>query len=217
MKIIDFIVKTVKGKTIYRILFNWKVKEHCSPISGKTIDLAGGESDYYAYLPKGLEIIRTNREKFSGTDLAVDFNKPLHFESDSIDNVFLFNAIYIAEDGVGLLAEVMRILVPGGRLFVASPFIANEMPEPHDYVRPTAEGLEKELKQAGFSDIKIERFGERFSSAAYLLHPFFLFGIIRLPFNVLAIVLDKLIPKRIRSTHPAPLGYFCIVEKSNYV
>ena len=213
MKILDFIIEIGGGMTIYRWLFNWQIKKHCSTLSGEIIDLAGGgDASYYKYLPEDVKIIKTNL-KGEGLNMRVDLNEKLPFSDNSVQTFFLFNAIYIIRDRVAMLSEIKRALRPGGQLFIASPFISNEMPDPHDYGRLTAEGLETELSESGFANIKIERFGERFTSAAYLLHPFFLLGIIRLPVYALALLLDFLIPERVKIGHPAPLGYFCVVRK----
>ncbi len=213
-KIIDFIKQIFRGKSIYRILFNWQAKEHCKGLSGSVLDLAGGSSpSYYKYLPKDLRIIKTDYKNKEGVDKIADINKPLPFDNNSVESILLFNAIYIAKDRSLLLAELNRILKKGGRIFIASPFIASELAEPNDFCRLTKEGLEQGFKQAGFIDFKITRFGERFSAVAYLLHSFFVFNFIRLIIYSFCLLLDKIIPKKIKKLHPAPLGYFCIIRK----
>jgi len=50
MKIFNFIKQVFQGKSIYRILFNWQVQEHCQNLTGKCLDLAGGKNpSYYHY------------------------------------------------------------------------------------------------------------------------------------------------------------------------
>jgi SAM-dependent methyltransferase len=210
----DFIKEVYAGKTIGRILFNWQVAEKLGKLTGKVVDLGGGGSaSYYHFLPKNLNITRTNRAAGSDIDAAVDLNKPLPYASGSFDSALLFNVIYILEDPARSLAEIKRILRPGGTLYLASPFTANEMPEPHDYSRFTAEGLERLLKQAGFNDMKLARYGERATAAVGLLHPFFVFNTVRLLAFILALATDKLVPAKIRSEHPCPIGYFATAQK----
>lgn len=211
---IDFSKQVFRGKTIYRILFNDLVKKHSALLSGQVVDLAGGsQSSYYPYLPPGLEVTKTNYFAGEGIDQVVDLDKLLPFADSSFDAALLFNAIYIMAEPIKTLVEIKRILKPGGVLLVASPFIANEMPEPHDYARFTAEGLERLFAQAGFREVKIKRFGERFSSAAYLLHLLFGLNVIRFLAYGLALFLDKLIPIKLKNNYPTPLGYFCMVKK----
>ena len=50
--------------------------------------------------------------------------------------------------------------------------------------------------------------GERATAATQLLHPFFLFNIVRMFVYPLALILDKLIPRSVTDAHPSPIGYF---------
>jgi len=208
MKIFDFIKQVFQGKSIYRILFNWQVQKYCQNLTGQCLDLAGGkEPSYHKYwsFKNDAELIKT--------DLEVDLNKELSFEDNSIDNIFFFNAIYIIKNPEKLLKEINRILKKDGKLFIVSPFIFNEAKEPDDYRRLTSQGLEELLKQGGFSDFKINPFGERFTAGIHLWHSFFIFNFIRLIAFTKALLFDKLIPKKIKKLHPCPLGYFIIVKK----
>lgn len=210
----DFIKQVLQGKTIYRILFNKKVQAYCGTIEGRALDLAGGgKSSYYPYLSKRLSITRTNFYAGEGIDQVVDLEKPLPFTDESFDHIFLFNAIYIIKDPRMLLAEIKRVLKKGGTLYLSSPFVANEMPEPHDYVRFTHEGLSILFKEVGLQDFSIERFGERFTSMAYIAHLFFIISPIRLVGYSVANALDKVVPKKLKKNYPMPLGYFCIIKK----
>ena len=40
IKSFDLIKETLKGKSLYRILFNWQVAKHCTGLSGVCVDLA---------------------------------------------------------------------------------------------------------------------------------------------------------------------------------
>lgn len=211
METLSYTRQIFSEKTIGRILFNRAVAAHASALSGKVLDLAGGGS-YEALLPKDIELVRTNLTAGEGTE-AVDFNKPLSFPDASFNHVLLFNALYIAEQPAALLREIRRVLVPSGTALIASPFLGGEMREPHDYARFTSEGLERLSREAGFSSFDIEPYGERWSAAANLLHPFFVLNSVRWAAYKLALALDMLVPRSVRETHPAPIGYFCILKK----
>lgn len=201
------------GKTIGRVLFNETLRHECASMSGRVLDLAGGrDPSYLPLLPRSIQLVRTDREASAGIG-AVDFNKPLPYEDASFDVVLLFSALYIAEDPAALTKEIHRVLKNGGTCYIASPFVANEMPEPHDYVRFTAEGLERLLTSAGFSSVHSIRMGERASAATQLMHPFFLFNIMRALVYPLALLFDRLIPRSVRETHPTPIGYFVHATK----
>jgi len=210
---INLIRGGLAGKSIGRILFNETVARSCATMRGHVLDLAGGTSPgYLAVLPRGINLVRTNRVESVGV-AQIDFNQPLPFKDGSFDAVLLFNALYIAEDPSSLLQEISRILKSGGVLHLSSPFIANEMPEPHDYVRFTAEGLERLCRRAGFTEVSINRVGERGSAAMTLLAPFFFFNGARALAYPWAILFDSLVPTRVRREHPCPMFYFATCKK----
>lgn len=202
VEFLDFTKQVFSGKTISRVLFNWQVKKNCAGLSGVCIDFAGGKKPSYE------KYWNLKCDKLIKTDIEIDLNKSLPFGDNFADNAFLFNALYILEKPEESVKEIHRILKPGGNFFLSVPFIANEMPEPRDYCRFTAEKLERILSAAGFKNIKITRCGERFSACVYLLHNFFLFNFVRFFVFILALGLDNVIPKKMKKLHPCPIGYF---------
>ncbi len=206
--------QTLDGKTIGRALFNAQVKRHMRGLSGNTLDLAsGGSAGYLRYAQRGLHVLRTDVHDGDGIDMVVDIDQRLPFHDGEFDHVLLFNALYAIKDPNRLLKEMRRVVRIGGSVLVASPFLSNEMPEPHDYRRLTSEGLRELFDEVGYLTIQIIPYGERFSVMANLLHPFLMFNIVRLPIYLLAYVLDACIPEKTRTLHPAPIGYFCILKK----
>lgn len=202
------------GKTIGRVVFNEALARHARHLTGRVLDIAGGRSpSYLKYLPASIDLVRSDITGSSDV-VALDMNDRLPFKDASFDAVLLCNALYAAEDPERLARDIVRVLKPGGTWLLASPFIANEMREPHDYLRFTAEGLERLCLRAGFSDISIERLGDRASAATQLMHPFFLFNVVRAIVYPIAMWFDTLIPERVRGTHPAPLSYLVRATKS---
>ncbi|MGC9605505.1 MAG: methyltransferase domain-containing protein [Minisyncoccia bacterium] len=210
----DFIRQVFAGKTIGRILFNRQAALRCKDLKGEVLDAAGGGGgSYLRYIPNDAAVTRVDAKGGPGVDKVIDLNKKLPFVDRSFDAILFFNAIYIIRDRKQLFQEFRRILKDAGALFLSSSFIYNEMPEPHDYCRLTKEGLEEELHSAGFADVSVWRYGERFTAAASLLSPFFVFNTIRLFAYSLAVLADRCIPGSLKERHPAPLGYFSIARK----
>ena len=202
--------ETLKGKTIARTFFNLEIGKHVKNIGGVVIDLGGGKNPSYErfWQIKPEKFIRVDINEKAEPDVVANLNKPLPFSDNFADVIFLFNVIYILENPGKTLREINRILKPGGKLFITSPFIFNEAKEPNDYWRFTSEGLEKLLKEAGFNEILIKPVGERFSAAIYLINPFLFFWPVKFVFYILAIGLDKTIPKKLKLKQPCPIGYF---------
>lgn len=215
---IDFfhvLKETSRGKTIARTIFNWEIGKHVKNIGGVVIDLGGGKNPSYErfWHIKPEKFIRVDINEKSAPDVVADLNKPLPFPDNFTDVVFLFNVIYILGNPGKTLLEINRILKTGGKLFITSPFIFNEAKEPNDYWRFTSEGLEKILSEAGFGELLIKPMGERFSAAAYLISPFLFFWPIKFIFYCLALIFDKLIPKKLKLKQPCPIGYFVEAKK----
>lgn len=215
-RLISLFKETYHGKTIARTLFNWEISKHIKNISGVILDLGGGKNPSYErfWQIKPDKFIRVDINEKAKPDVIVDLNESLPFSDNFADAIFLFSVIYILEDPGKTLREIYRILKPGGKLFMTSPFIFNEAREPSDYWRFTGEALEKLLRESGFDNFFIKPVGERFSAAIYLISPFLLFWPIKFIFYALAIAFDKLIPNRLKFKQPCPLGYFIEVKKT---
>ncbi len=210
----DFIWETIRGRTLYRILFQQEVFRAQPYVVGRVLDIgAGGKPSYEKYLPKNIEYIKTDYVQKNGVDQVLDFNQSFPFADASIDTVFLFHNVYIAENPAHVLAQVHRVLKKGGHLLISNPFGVNVMAEPHDYGRFTKEGLEKIVHEAHFDIVHMRQIGDRFSVISYALHAFFLVWPIRLICNAIALLCDTLIPRGMKKNHPFPLGYFYVARK----
>ena len=203
-------------KSIYRVLSRAILKTHCPPLTGRVIDLAsGGHSDYryFLNLSKEAQYITSDIKKEGGVDVVLDLTQKLPFESGSFDAALLFNCLYIFENPKDVLKEINRVVRPGGFLLTLTPFVFNEIPEPVDYWRFTSQGLMKILTQAGFKEIEIIPFGERFSAAVSLLNKFLIFDFFKPFVYWLAVQFDKIVPKNVKKNHPCPLGYLTIARR----
>lgn len=211
----DFIHNVIKGKTIYRILFQRVLKKHNNLITGRVLDLgAGGNPSYYRYMDmKGREFVKTDYIHKAGVNEIVDFDQPFPFSDASFDTVCIFHALYIAKDPNAVLTEVRRVLKPGGALVLSMPFVANEMPEPHDYIRYTMEGLQVLVEGVGFETVVQERIGDRGTAATYIMSPLYIVWPIKLIAYSLALLIDALIPKKLKRNYPFPIGYFYVARK----
>ncbi|NDJ74676.1 MAG: methyltransferase domain-containing protein [Chloroflexi bacterium] len=86
-------------------------------------------------------------------DLRLGSVDDLPFESDSFDKVYAVNSLHHWPDQAAGLAEIHRVLKPGGKLLVISQprWVQSE-----DEIRPMADKLAALLTVAGFHDIQTE-------------------------------------------------------------
>jgi SAM-dependent methyltransferase len=92
-------------------------------------------------------------------DVFADLNAGLPLASACADSVLLTDVLeHLAEPG-HLLAEVARLLRPGGHLVLAVPFLYWIHEPPHDYFRYTEFALRRLCAQAGLEVVSLEAYG----------------------------------------------------------
>ena len=216
----DLIKETLKGKSFYRILFNWQAAKHCVGLGGVCVDLACGKktASYWRYWKINPEkLIRVDIDKESGADIVANLNDPIPLSDNLADNVFMFNSLYLIKEPLELLKEIRRILKPGGRAFITFQFIKSEETRVADLHRFTSCRVKELLRVAGFNRVKIFPVGGRFSAAGELvdfaLGNFLLTNFLKIFIRPLCLLVDGLLPKRLKENYSCALAWFAVVEK----
>ena len=94
----------------------------------------------------------------------------LPFREGSVDNVMAVSVLEHVRDVPSILRDAYRVLRPGGRALIVTPFCFPFHGSPDDYRRWTDEGLAAELQACGFETEKTERIGSTLSSLVLNLH-----------------------------------------------
>ncbi|HTX62360.1 MAG TPA: class I SAM-dependent methyltransferase, partial [Acidimicrobiales bacterium] len=103
----------------------------------------------------------------SSYDQEVDIRAPatdIPVEEGSFDAVVCTEVLEHVPEPAAVLAELRRVLRPGGVLLVTVPFVWFLHEEPYDYYRYTTHGLKFLLDGAGFSEVEITPLGDAFST-----------------------------------------------------
>jgi SAM-dependent methyltransferase len=79
----------------------------------------------------------------------------LPFADDSFDTIVSFHVLEHTNEPPLVLAEMARVLRPGGALLLAVPFVWGIHEAPRDFYRFTPYGLEYLLRKAGFREIDV--------------------------------------------------------------
>jgi SAM-dependent methyltransferase len=93
----------------------------------------------------------------------------LPFADDSFEAVLCTQTLEHVERPCESVADLYRVLKPGGRLFLTAPFTHPEHQLPHDYFRYTSSALRSICARAGFGEINVAPFGGMFTRMAYEL------------------------------------------------
>ncbi|MBR0644707.1 class I SAM-dependent methyltransferase [Plastoroseomonas hellenica] len=131
---------------------------------GSVLDVGCGEMPFRGLLPPearytGIDIPAAEEFGMRRHSGIVNFDG-LHipFADESFDNLLCTEVLEHAADPVALVAEMLRVLRPGGTLAATVPFSARVHHAPHDYHRFTHYRLAAMF--AGFADVKVTERGD---------------------------------------------------------
>lgn len=93
----------------------------------------------------------------------------LPLDDRSFDVVLSTQVLEHVPEPARVLAELHRVLLEGGRLFLTVPLVWELHELPHDYYRYTPSGLAHLLETAGFADVEIKPRNDCFATIAQLL------------------------------------------------
>jgi SAM-dependent methyltransferase len=133
---------------------------------GKVLDSGCGSMPYR-------ELILSNSKitSYTGLDIETGLNyeeikpdvlwdgKTMPFDDARFDVVLSTEVLEHVPDPGMYLAEVKRVLMPGGTFFFTVPFLMSLHEVPHDYYRYTPFALEMIFKKAGFKIVSIKPMG----------------------------------------------------------
>lgn len=119
-------------------------------LKGRALDFGGGADAGYVHLLRGAAIIDSlNIDARLRPTILHDANKPFPIEDRTYDSLISLNTLeHIFRDEFAL-AELVRILKPGGELHILVPFMYRVHASPSDYHRHTAFWWEEALARLG--------------------------------------------------------------------
>lgn len=138
-----------RGKSLIRTLVNARLDGVALPPQVVDLGARDRSSSYYRFFQhQDATVTFCDLEPKDAGMVRVDLEQPLPFPDQSYDALLLMFVLnYIWRAGP-LLAEMRR--VTRGWALIASNFVEQWNPEPHDWHRFTAEGLERLAREAGW-------------------------------------------------------------------
>ncbi|WP_158816269.1 class I SAM-dependent methyltransferase [Methylocapsa sp. S129] len=155
-------------------------------LSGALLDVGCGEMPFRTLLGPGstytgLDVPRADAFGMSQNPDIVAFDgRTIPFPDASFQNVLCTEVLEHVEDPAGLVAEMLRVLRPGGTLLATVPFSARVHHAPYDFHRFTPFRLAALFKD--FTEVEVEERGDD-----------------------LAVIANKLIVVAARLARPRPL------------
>lgn len=126
---------------------------------GDLIDIGGKKNATYSNIFRDhSSITYLNIDPNSDPDICADAeNIPL--ENSIFDGFLLIEVVEHLKNPSKVFQEAFRLLNTSSFGVISTPFMFHEHSQPHDLQRWTADKLSRELKDAGFEIIKIEKAG----------------------------------------------------------
>lgn len=153
-------------KTPPRRIMEEVQEAHRHLIRGRVLNVGGGSRPYRELSP---EMVNVDFSTHPQVNLRVDFVRDgLPFKDGSFDTVLCMNVLEHVRDPARVLAEIRRVLRPGGFLLFGVPFLYPYHPDPDDYWRFTASGIRELLRD--FREVRVIPLGGRFSTLLLFLH-----------------------------------------------
>jgi SAM-dependent methyltransferase len=125
-------------------------------LSGTVLDVGCGEKPYDYLLNHAENHVGIDVVAGPEVDHIVGPTDPWPFADDSIDNVIATQVLEHTEQYEYTLAEVQRVIKPGGQVVLSFPFLYNEHGSPHDFQRFSAHRAATLLPELTLDEVIIQ-------------------------------------------------------------
>jgi SAM-dependent methyltransferase len=128
-----------------------EITPHRGLLTGRVLNAGSGSRDISALVPG--ELINQDLTWDGDTRTNVHIKSPLHaipVADGHFDAILCIAVLEHVENPEEVLAEMYRVLKPGGHLIISVPFLQPEHKVPTDFQRYTKDGLVRTVSQAGF-------------------------------------------------------------------
>lgn len=134
----------------------WRIR---SAMTGVVVNL-GAKSAQWGEHVLSVDLVAP---RAAAVDALADIHR-LPFADRSVDGVICTYVLEHVADARECIAEIARIVKPGGQVFISVPFLFPNHPDPLDHARWTLQGLRADLSE--FEEIEAGNAGGPFSTLA---------------------------------------------------
>lgn len=168
----------LRQRSLLRAWFSAALARLDHGLSGTVVDLGSKHPRNHYHdcyrIAAGTTIVATDLNPGPGV-VQVDVERPLPFADASVDSVLAFHLFEHVYDLDRVAPECLRMLKPGGRVYLSLPFLYEFHADPWDYRRFTDRAIVRWWSGAGFEVERIEALGDGpFTALATRMPAFFL-------------------------------------------
>lgn len=154
----------------------WLMRRPSVPtgLQGVVLDIGAGDRWLQQHLPAearyiALDYPPTGRDLYGARpDIFADAAR-LPVADGRVDAVVCLEVLEHVRHPQQVLAEIARVLRPGGRLCLSIPFLYPIHDAPFDFQRLTRDGLMRDIERAGLQVVSIQKDGDAVRTAGLLL------------------------------------------------
>ena len=129
-------------------------------LRGRMVDVGCGQQPYRHLFGVdeycGVELDTEDNRRTKKADFFYD-GKTLPFASGNFDALLCNQVLEHVPDDEAFIAELARVVKPGGLLVVTAPFVWDEHEQPYDFKRYTSFGIQALMERHGLSVVEFRK------------------------------------------------------------
>jgi SAM-dependent methyltransferase len=142
------------------------------PAGAMVLDAGAGDAPYKHFLGharyESADFEKVDKE-YAQSTYVCDL-KSIPVENGRYDFVLFNQVMEHLPDPRLVLAELLRVMRPGGRLMYSAPLFYEQHEEPYDFYRYTSHGVRHLFEEAGFAIERLDWLEGYYSTVAYQMH-----------------------------------------------
>jgi len=142
-----------------RVLLRRQIARFAHKMTGELLDVGSADGRRYGHLLKNVTEHKTFDIDASHNPDIVGSAESIPLEENSVDSILCTQVLEHVPHPQTAIAEMYRILKPGGHALITVPQLNELHEEPHDYFRYTCFGLKKMCEEAGFEVVECNQRG----------------------------------------------------------
>ena len=143
------------------------------PPKTRVLDAGAGDSPYRDLFShcvyEATDLCARTERTYDGVTMRCDISS-IPVENERYGAVLCTQVLEHVPNPLKVLKELNRVLIPGGTLWLSTPFYFEEHEQPYDFYRYTQFGLRYLHEQAGFQPCRIEWLGGYYGTLSHQLN-----------------------------------------------